>query len=73
MKRGVPMSCCNLRLLTKVESVPFFHMYTVITSTVGVKVQLNGAHPFASEGIAPKKQRLLSWLMPAQCTRLHTY
>ncbi len=60
------MSCCSLRLFTTVEFVLFFQMYTVIMSTDGVKVPLNGAHPFASEATAPKKQRLLSWLMPAQ-------
>ena len=66
------MSCCTFRLLTTDDSVPVFQMYTVITSTDGVKVALNDAHSFTVEGNMPNKQRLLSWLMPAQCTRLHT-
>ena len=69
---GVPMSCCTVRLLTTDDSVPVFQMYTVITSTDGVKVALNDAHSFTAEGTTPNKQRLLSWPMPAQCTRLRT-
>jgi hypothetical protein len=69
---GVPMGCCTVRLLTTDDSVPVFQMYTVITSTDGVKVALNDAHSFTAEGTAPNKQRPLSWPMPAQCTRLHT-
>ena len=66
------MSCCTFRLSTTDESVPALRMYTVITSTDGVKVPLNDAHSFAAEGTTPNKQRLLSWLMPAQCTGLRT-